>query len=272
MKQLHTLGAEREAELIRRLAQCPDVETAQDESIRWLDQVGAAYADQAIPPARRAKALGLLGVGKAALEALGAADRAQILPGPLLAPPRPRWRLALGYLPSLLAGVAALWALCLKHNALCLLCAVCAGASLPALRPVLTALTGDNRAAPQAHPQVTPEQLSRRLVYLLGEIDGQLEREETAAPADGPQLGAPLLEAVQMLLEAQLTGDAQYALKGVSPLADALTRQGIELILYAPDRAQDFDLLPAPVGGRTIRPALRQGGALLLRGQATVKR
>ena len=35
---------------------------------------------------------------------------------------------------------------------------------------------------------------------------------------------------------------------------------------------QDFDLLPAPVGGRTIRPALRQGGTLLLRGQATIKR
>lgn len=58
-----------------------------------------------------------------------------------------------------------------------------------------------------------------------------------------------------MLLEAQLTGDAQYALKGIPSLADALTRQGIEMISYAPERAQDFDLLPAPVGGRTIRPA-----------------
>lgn len=75
-----------------------------------------------------------------------------------------------------------------------------------------------------------------------------------------------------MLLEAQLTGDAQYALKGIPSLADALTRQGIEMISYAPERAQDFDLLPAPVGGRTIRPALRQGGTLLLRGQATIKR
>ena len=44
------------------------------------------------------------------------------------------------------------------------------------------------------------------------------------------------------------------------------------MISYAPERAQDFDLLPAPVGGRTIRPALRQGGTLLLRGQATIKR
>ena len=271
MKDLHTLGAEEEGLLISRLAQCADAKSAGDEAIRWLDQVGAAYAEQAMPAAQRAKALGLLGVGKAALEALGAVDRAQVSSGPLLSPPQPRWRLALGYLPSLLAGLSALWALLLEHNALCLLCALGGGLALPVLRPALTALTGEMRRAPEARPQAAPEQLARRLLYLLGEIDGQLEREQPA-PEEGPRLGAPLLEAAQMLLEAQLTGDAQYALKGVSPLADALTRQGIELVLYAPDRAQDFDLLPAPVGGRTLRPALRQGGALLLRGQATVKR
>lgn len=268
MKDLHTLGAQRERELVRLLAQCPDVAAAQDEAIRWLDQVGGAYGEQAMPARQRTRALGLLAVGKAALEVLSAADRVQILAGLPSPPPRRDWRYALACLPSLLAAIAALWALFLEHNGLCLVCVLSAAAGLPTL---CLSMASERRREPQAHPQVSPEQLVRRLSYLLREIDGQLESEAGNAPG-APQLTGPLLEAAQMLLEAQLTGDAQYALKGIPSLADALTRQGIEMISYAPERAQDFDLLPAPVGGRTIRPALRQGGTLLLRGQATIKR
>ena len=94
---------------------------------------------------------------------------------------------------------------------------------------------------------------------------------KTEAPREPGGLEPPLLEAVQMLLEARLTGDPEYALKGIPTMVSALNAQGIELLPYSTENHGNFDLLPAPEGGKTIRPALRQGDTLLMRGQATVK-
>ena len=270
MKGLYDLSQERGQELARRLQGASDVKAAQDEAARYLDELGAQYASEAVEPDRRRRALGLLAVAKAALEAMGAVSQAEILrlPGPAPRADRRDLRGKLCFLPALLAAAAAVWTLVGGQLGLCLLCA------LSAMGSFWTAERG-RREVPQqdlqARPQADAAQLARRVDYLLREIDAQL-RQEPDAPLPAPRLTTPMLESVQMLLEAQLTGDAQYALKGVSPLAAALARQGVDFVTYAPERAQDFDLLPAPVGGETIRPAVRQGDLLLLRGQATVKK
>lgn len=275
LKDMYALGQERAEELTRRLASCEDVKAAQAQGACWLDEIGALYVGQPLEAPRRRRALGLIALAKAALEVMDAADRAQVvlLPGPAPRRKEQGWRQMIRHLPALLAAVAAVWAFLTDQTNLCLLCA------LSAMGGYLAVQRGAQpQAVPQeqwqARPQVDAARMARRLGYLLREIDAQLQREDEAiaAPQDAPRLTAPMLESVQMLLEAQLTGDAQYALKGVSPLADAMARQGIEFVPYCPERARDFDLLPAPVGGETIRPAVRQGDTLLLRGQATVKK
>lgn len=270
MKGFYVLSQERGQELERRLQGVSDAKAAQDEAARYLDELGAQYTRQDMQEDKRRKALGLLAVAKTALEAMDAVNQAEILrlPGPAPRGDRSHWRQYLYRLPALMAAAAAVWAVLKSQTGLCLLCA------LSAMGSFLTAERGSGdvpRENLQARPRAEAAQLARRLDYLLKEIDAQL-REEPPAPREAPRLTTPVLESVQMLLEAQLTGDAQYALKGVSPLAAAMTRQGIDFVTYAPERARDFDLLPAPVGGETIRPAVRQGDLLLLRGQATVKK
>jgi hypothetical protein len=52
---------------------------------------------------------------------------------------------------------------------------------------------------------------------LLRDVDALLSAEEAAAEAEAPLLTGPVLESIQMLCEASLTGDGAYALRAASP-------------------------------------------------------
>jgi hypothetical protein len=119
----------------------------------------------------------------------------------------------------------------------------------------------------RAVPRPDPKEMTRRLSRFLQDADALLSAQE--APEQGaPLLTRPVLESIQMLCEASLSGDGTFALKAASPLVTALEAQGLELLLFSPEYAGWFDLMPGAGEGRTIRPALFKDGRLLARGMA----
>ena len=114
-------------------------------------------------------------------------------------------------------------------------------------------------------------ELFRRLRALMHALDeAVMPVAQLALPGELPR---PLLEGMQMLLEARLTDDGDYALKSIPRLSHALEGAGVEFSMYNGDNAMDFDLLAsAQKGGNTIRPAVYSDGKLILRGQATTER
>lgn len=125
---------------------------------------------------------------------------------------------------------------------------------------------------PARHPQVSEKRLLRALDNMMLEADRYLERVRQLAEqqqAHLPELGTDVLEAVQMLAEAQRASDGAYALKALPGLFAALLRSDVRMADYTPEHAEDFDLFPSVAAPRTIRPALYLESALILRGQAT---
>ncbi len=116
-------------------------------------------------------------------------------------------------------------------------------------------------------PRPDPKEMTQRLSRLLRDVDALMAAQE-ALETDAPLLTDPVLESIQMLCEASLTSDAAFALRAASPLVTALEAQGLQLMLYSPESAGWFDLLPGAGESRTIRPALVKDGHLLARGQA----
>ncbi|MDL2206328.1 hypothetical protein LJC33_05390 [Eubacteriales bacterium OttesenSCG-928-N13] len=120
------------------------------------------------------------------------------------------------------------------------------------------------------HPIVNTDMLVRCMDRMMLDMDQMLNN--TSAPElPAPELSRGMMESIQMLMEARINEDGNYALKALPQMMDALQRQGIEVLLFDQDTKQNFDLLPAPDGGETIRPALVKDGHVLCRGQATVK-
>lgn len=121
-------------------------------------------------------------------------------------------------------------------------------------------------------PRISEKRLLRALDNMMLEADRFLERVRQRAElqqARLPELDADVLDAVQMLAEAQRAGDGDYALKALPGLFAALLRKEVRMADYAPEHAEDFDLFPSVAAPRTIRPALYLDNALILRGQAT---
>ncbi len=119
----------------------------------------------------------------------------------------------------------------------------------------------------KAVPRPDPQDMALRLKRLLRDMDALLDASEPP-DAEAPRLTAPVMESIQMLCEASLTGDGAYALRAASPLVAALEAEGLQLMLYSPEIAGWFDLMPGAGERRTIRPALVSQGRLLARGQA----
>ncbi|MEG0935429.1 MAG: hypothetical protein RSJ41_07545 [Clostridia bacterium] len=256
--------------LTNNLSACADVREACDCAVRYLDALCEDYCAQDAPAALRKRARGLIAVAKAAVEAMAAVDRAdfRLLPGPAPSKSAARVKRLLGYLPGALMAAIAVWAFFSNQTNLALAALVACGVSAFFAREVERPILTPPRV--EATPAVSCDQLARRIAFALREIDAQLYEEEAPASC-APALTRPMLEALQMLFEAQLTSDPAFALKVTPQIADALKRQGVELKLYDAQSAKDFDLLPAMTGGETIRPAIKQDETLLLRGQATVK-
>ncbi|MGI6172423.1 MAG: hypothetical protein ACOYI8_00815 [Christensenellales bacterium] len=119
-------------------------------------------------------------------------------------------------------------------------------------------------------PAIDTDETLRRFESLLLAIDRAMD-ELAPDAADQRKLPQGLMEAIQMLKEAQLTRDGAFALRTIPQMESALVREGIVMVPYSNETRQYFDLLPAPEGGHTIRPALMQNGVLIARGQATIR-
>ena len=268
LETLHDLYLARAASLEAALSVCENAESATACAAAFLGALREAYASGLEDAWERRRASELLIACQSAaglMAGMTSADVQLRLPGPSLPP---RARRALGG-----ARRFAPTAICLALGAYLLLrgefpaailagAAAAAGAFLP-MAGAPAAKLPEARAVPRPDPRET----SRRLERLLRDVDALLsagEIRESGAPA----LTAPVLESIQMLCEASLTGDGAFALRAASPLVSALEAQGVELRMMDGDNASWFDLLPGASAGRTIRPALVKDGRLLCRGQA----
>lgn len=77
-----------------------------------------------------------------------------------------------------------------------------------------------------------------------------------------------MLDLLVAMMEAKQAGRSEAALRSLSMAEEYLHLLGIEIVLYAPEEADKFDLLPTMGPARTVRPALYREGQLVRRGVA----
>lgn len=274
MKRLTELFAERREVMAREVRACRSPgETVECVSL-WLDALRQAYVPQ-LEIEKRVRANALFLAARSGAEMLDGMTRADVhLKLPDIHPPLPSSRLRvrelLTLLPAALCAVLDVWLLA-DGRPWATLLAMCAGvASYLSLR----ALKAPAAALPEAEATPLPDenQILRRMEHLMSEMDALMEAENAPDAPERPMLTQPVLEAVQMLCEASLDADAEFALRAVPQLADALEQQGVQLLTYCPEQRARFDLLPAERGGHTIRPALVCGDRTLSRGLATAEK
>ncbi len=249
---------------------------AADACARLLSELRRGYADAEGDAHKRRLAAQLFSVAEAGVMAMVSVSqvdiRMKLVSGPaspaISGKRRRQVRTILQYLPGALCLLLAAWLYLDGKMPAAILALVCGGISYA----TLFGLKRPARALPDVagETRVDPVALSRRMEKLVQAIDGALgtERQPDAEPL---QLTQGLLESIQMLMEAKLTEDGGFALRALPGMMDQLARQGVTAQLYGEDLRQHFDLLPAPVGGDTIRPALLKDGRVLSRGQATTK-
>ena len=133
-------------------------------------------------------------------------------------------------------------------------------------------------------PETDSEKVYHSLSMMLNVVDHNLEdvrrknailpsqsdipglKDTSASPIrkDELKLMAGILESAYSRIE------ESYARDMISEIRFYLHRHGVELIEYGPDTAAFFDLVPAP-SDRTIRPAMKSGTVLLMRGLAGIR-
>lgn len=128
------------------------------------------------------------------------------------------------------------------------------------------------------------EKVYHSLSMMLNVVDHNLEESSRKASISAPESGIPALagtsaasvkkdelQLLSGLLESAYSrpGEA-YARDMISEIRFYLHRHGIELVEYSGENASLFDRMPAPED-RTIRPALRSGTVVLMRGLAGTK-
>ena len=104
----------------------------------------------------------------------------------------------------------------------------------------------------------------RILTYTTTEKDaGRAQLSGTADEA--------MLDLLSALMEAKASGRDELAMRSLNQAQQYLHMLGVEVILYDPEYAQYFDILPTMGEARTIRPAMIQDGRLLRRGVAALQ-
>jgi len=259
----------REEAFKAQLAGCEDARAAADCASGFLGALREEFSAACEDAALRRRAADLVAACQSAAGLIAGMTHADVslrLAAPAVRPPRVER--ALGGLRRFgpAAACAALCAYLLLRGeipaAILALIAAAACALMPAVR-------APRQPLPEARavPRPDPAEMVLRLRRLIRDLDALLDASEPPE-AEAPRLSAPLMESIQMLCEASLTGDSAYALRAASPLVAALEAQGLQLILYGPETAGWFDLMPGAGERRTIRPALVAQGRLLARGQA----
>ena len=269
LETLNEMFRERAKQVEAQFAACETADAAAACASGFLGAIREAYAAGCEDEGLRRRAIELLTACQSAAGLIAGLTQAEVslmLPRPSLA--LPRARRALGeirrYAPAALCAALSAYLLLRNETPAAILAAVAAVACffMPAVKAPAAVLP-----EARAVPRPDPKEMTHRMERLLRDVDALLVAGE-AAESGAPLLTGPVLESIQMLCEASLTGDGAYALRAASPLVSALEAQGLELTLYSPERAGWFDLLPGAGEGRTIRPALVKDGHLLARGQA----
>lgn len=250
------------------LSACTDSRAAAARACRFVDELLEAFSGEAEDVRVRARAVMLCRVAKSALSGIEAVTESDVRAiHERERPAKARLRAALHYAPGVIAGALSVWLYLSGQVNPAFLSLLCATLSVLAARERARPIAPERY---EAAVRVHAHDLSRHVAFLCREIDQLLPEREAPPHGAGPSMA--LLEAAQMLMEAELTKDGDYALKSVPQFVDALERDDVRFSKYEDGDSRDFDLLPGPKDGATIRPAVRRHGELLLRGQAMVKR
>jgi hypothetical protein len=269
LETLYELFRERVSLVEAQFAACETADAAAVCASGFLGALREAYVAGCEDARLRLRASDLLTACQSAaglIAGLSKADVSLRLPGPSFEAPRARRALSVirRYTPTALCAVLAGYLLLRNELPAAILAFAAAVACF--FMPVTkapAAILPEARGVPRPEPQEMTQRLSR----LLRDVDALLTA-QVASEIGAPLLTGPVLESIQLLCEASLTGDSAFALRAASPLVSALEAQGLQLMLFSPESAGWFDLLPGAGGGRTIRPALIKDGHLLARGQA----
>ena len=276
MSELHQLFNQRRAQFERDVAAMPDHKGAHDICVRYLGDVKRDYLDGVNDPHLRLRLNELMVAAEAGMALMIAISQVDIkmgLPNRLETRSRRRltWREILPYVPCSLCGLLGVW-LYFEGETNAAVTAVIAGVvSLVTLLRLKPPVRSKQVPDVYGEPRVDPIELARRMEGLFTRVDEMLRAKSVGNEQDPLMLTGGLMESVQMLMEARLTNDGAYALKALPQMMAALERQGVEIEMYTDASRTNFDLMPAPMGGETIRPALIKDGRLILRGQATIK-
>ncbi|MBO4884568.1 MAG: hypothetical protein J5602_04585 [Clostridia bacterium] len=255
--------------LERELTACEDVKAAADCLGRTLERLRIDARAEADTPALRRETDRLFEAAKQAALLMMSVTEADISVTPKPLTKKEKLAQALPWVSAGAGLLLAAWMVLIGQSAAAVVALASAGAGVGQawLR------RGDDTSGLRARTRVNVYELMRmtdRLTQAMDDSLAQAVQEQAALPGAGrTELTGDVLTPVQMLMEAVYTQDGEYALKAAPQLVSALNEQGIELVEYAPERREWFEMFPGTEDGLTIRPALVKEGKLLARGQAT---
>lgn len=115
----------------------------------------------------------------------------------------------------------------------------------------------------------TSATMDRKIDRLCELEDARIQEARNSAGETRQKISAEELNLLGDLLEGLYSENGEFSLRQLRKIKPYLQRQGIELEDYAVNNAEFFEILPSKKGAATLRPALLEGGTLLLAGKAT---
>ena len=118
------------------------------------------------------------------------------------------------------------------------------------------------------------DDIVKRLEEVVKSIDAMLEKEKQAQKKQQQlmesAINADEANLFSYLMEAKLSGQADYALEQLDEVERYLAKQDVMLVNYIKGNEKYFDFLEGEET-KTIRPALVRGGEILTKGLAQLK-
>ncbi len=277
MKLAEILEQDRET-LLRSLQGAPDRARALEAAERELERMLFAFNDAAPSPRARENAAAMVGAVRAALPLMDCAGEVKVWEhraadkGLRITP------LSLVFLILGCAACLAAAGLMLYHDMPPLL------ALLPLAGGLLLAFAGvrihkdKTGAVTERRSEVTTdwEKVYRTIHTAALVMDQSLEEaaaserwEARRREGDAPALSEAETELMAGLLEAEGSGDGEYALERLGAVRHYLRERGVETVDFDDKNARYFDCMPGTQRA-TLCPALLCDGKVLRRGMATV--
>jgi hypothetical protein len=277
MKLTELLEQDKDA-LLRAMQGAPDRARAIEAVERELERMLFAFNDAAPSPRARENAAAMVGALRAALPLVDCAGEVKVWEHRSAEKGLHITALTLIFLIAGCALCLAAAGLMLYHDMQPLL------VLLPLAGGALLILAGaqmrkdKNGAAVERKTEVTTDwEKVYRTVHTAALVMDQTLEETAAAErwearrqsSETPAISPEEAELMAGLLEAERSGDGEYALEKLSAVRHYLRTKGVEAVEFDDAHAQYFDCMPG-AGRATLCPALLQGGQVLRRGMATV--